>query len=118
MAFSQCTALYFVLICLTLKQEDSVGQSILFQNHTLKIVAVDRYSSTDKQKALFSGQPACQLTDYLLYLIWHVSTVAHSLQPQENVLYITILEALSPSVRKQKEIPSKCVSSKWWARFA
>lgn len=72
---------------MTLKREDSVGQSILLLNSTLKIIAVGRYSRTSKRNALFSGQPACQLADYLLYLIWHISSVIHSLQPQENVLY-------------------------------
>lgn len=118
MAFSQCTSIYFALICMTLKQEDSVGWSILLLNSILKIIAVGRYSGTDKQNALFSGQPTCQLADYSLYLIWHISTVTHSLQPQENVLSISILEALLLSVRKQKEIPSEYVSSKWWARFS
>lgn len=118
MAFSQCTAIYFMLICMTLKQEDSVGQSMLLLNNTLKIIAVGRYSGTDKRNALFSGQPVCQLADYLLHFIWHISSVTHSLQPQENVLSISILEALLLRVRKQKEIPSEYVSSKWWARFS
>lgn len=105
-AFSQYTAIYFTLICKTLKQVDSVGQSILMLNSTLKIIAVGRHCRTDKASALFWGQPACQLTDYLLRLIWHISCVTHSLQLQENVLSISILEALLLRVREQKEIPS------------
>lgn len=90
-----------MLICATLKQEDSVGQSILLLNTTLKMIAVGRYSRTAKPNALFSGQPARQLADYLLYLIWHPSSVTHSLQPQENVLSMSISEALLLSVRKK-----------------
>lgn len=102
---------------MTLKQEDRVRQSILLLNSTLKITTVGRCSRTEKQNALFSGQQAFQLTDYLLYLIWRISSVTHSLQPQENVLSISILEALLLSVRKQEEIPSPCVLSKWWLDF-
>lgn len=94
-----------------------MGQSIILLNSTLKIISVGRYSRTNMKNGLFLVQQVCQLADYLLYLIWHISSMTHSLQPQENVLSISILEALLLSVRKQKEIPSECVSSKWWARF-
>lgn len=117
-AFSQCTAIYFTLICKTLKQEDNVGQSILLLNRTLKIIAVGRHCVTDKPSSLFSGQPVCQPAYYLLHLIWHISGMTHSLQPQENVLSISILGALLLCVREQKEIPSEYVSTKRWASFS
>lgn len=105
---SQCTAIYSMLICATLKQEDIVGQSIPLLNSFLKIIAGGRYRETDKGNAVFLG------------CIWSgvLSGVTHSLQPQENVLSISILEALLLSVRKQKEIPFNCVSPKWWAKFS
>lgn len=91
-----------------LEAEDSMGQSIPFLlKSTLKIIALGRYSKTDKGN-VFLGLPVpapWSLAVFDLAFAW----CTHSLWPQENVLSLSILEALSLSVRKQKEIPSKCV---------
>lgn len=108
--------MYFVLICETLKQESHIGQSIPLLNSTLKIIALGRYSKTDKGNVVL-GLPVLDpgsLAEFDLACVWCDS----SLQPQENVLSISILEALLLSAGKEKEIPSKCVSPKWWAKFS
>lgn len=58
-----------------------MGQYKVILNNWLKIIAVGRHHEINKLSIFFLDQQICQLADYSLYLIWHICSMSHSLQP-------------------------------------